>query len=71
MQSVPRMTALQFKYQSGRVIALGRVMLATLFLVAVLFDRSQPLRAVAGNYSLLILYAALVIAVAAATWPNT
>lgn len=68
MQSVPRMTALQFKYQSGRVIALGRVMLATLFLVAVLFDRSQPLRAVAGNYSLLILYAALVIAVAAATW---
>jgi signal transduction histidine kinase len=67
---LPRLTALQFKYQSGRVISLGRVMLVTLFLVAVLFDRSQPLRAVAGTYALLILYAALVIAVAAATWRN-
>ena len=66
------MTALQnlFKYQSGRVIALGRVMLVTLFLLAVFFDRSQPIRAVAGTYALLALYAALAIATAAATWRN-
>jgi signal transduction histidine kinase len=66
------MTTLQtlFKYQSGRVIALGRVMLVTLFLTAVMFDRSQPFRAVAGTYALLGLYAALDIAAAAATWRN-
>ena len=68
--ALPRMTALQFKYQSGRVIALGRVMLVTLFLIAVLFDRSQPLSSIAGTYALLVLYAALVIGAAAATWHN-
>jgi signal transduction histidine kinase len=59
-----------FKHQSGRVIALGRVMLVILFLIAVLFDRSQPLRAIAGTYALLALYAALAIGTAAATWRN-
>jgi len=57
-----------FKHQSGRVIALGRVMLGILFLLAVWLDRSEPLPAVAGTYALLILYAVLAVAIAAATW---
>jgi signal transduction histidine kinase len=59
-----------FKYQSGRVIALGRVMLVTLFLVAVILDRSEPERAVTETYALLFLYAGLAVVVAAATWRN-
>src|SRR3954463_5983239 len=59
-----------FKYQSGRVIALGRVMLAILFLLAVWLDRSEPERAVMGTYALLFLYAASAIGIAAATWRN-
>jgi signal transduction histidine kinase len=59
-----------FKYQSGRVIALGRVMLGILFLLAVWLDRTEPVSAVAGTYALLILYAALAVAIAAATWRN-
>ena len=59
-----------FRYQSGRVIALGRVILATLFLIAIWFDRSEPVTAVAGTYSLLGLYALLAITIAAATWHN-
>ena len=59
-----------FKYQSGRVIALGRVMLAILFLLAVWLDRSEPQRAVTGTYGLLFLYAAGAIAIAAVTWRN-
>ena len=45
-------------------------MLVILFLVAVLFDRSQPFRTIAGTYAPLVVYAPLVIAVAAATWRN-
>jgi signal transduction histidine kinase len=59
-----------FKYQSGRVIALGRVMLVTLFLIAVLVDRSEPERAVFETYVLLLLYAAAAVAVAVVTWRN-
>jgi len=59
-----------FKYQSGRVIALGRVMLATLFLLAIWFDASEPVTSVAGTYLLLFLYALLAIGIAAATWRN-
>ena len=59
-----------FKHQSGRVIALGRVMLATLFLLAIWFDSSEPVTSVAGTYLLLILYALLAIAIAVATWRN-
>lgn len=69
---MPGITAAQnlFKHQSGRVIALGRVMLVTLFLVAVLFDRSQQLRAIAGTYALLVVYAALAFVTATITWRN-
>ena len=59
-----------FKYQSGRVIALGRVMLVTLFLIAVVLDRSEPQRAVVETYAMLILYAAAAVIVAVATWRN-
>lgn len=59
-----------FKYQSGRVIALGRVMLVTLFIIAVLLDRSEPERAVVETYLLLIGYAATALALAVATWRN-
>ena len=59
-----------FRYQSGRVIALGRLMLATLFVIAIFFDRSEPQRAVVETYALLLLYAAAAMAVAVATWSN-
>jgi signal transduction histidine kinase len=59
-----------FKYQSGRVISLGRVILATLFLIAVWFDRSEPVGAIGGTMLLLGIYALSAIAIAAATWSN-
>ena len=67
-----RVTALQglFKYQSGRVIATGRVMLAILFLLAVWLDRSEPDRAITETYVLLIGYALAAIGIAAVTWRN-
>ena len=67
-----RLAALQglFKYQSGRVIATGRVMLAILFLLAVWLDRSEPQRAASETYALLFGYAAAAIAIAALTWRN-
>jgi signal transduction histidine kinase len=59
-----------FKYQSGRVIALGRVILGILFLLAVWLDRSEPVVAVNSTYALLIIYALLALTIAAATWTN-
>lgn len=59
-----------FKYQSGRVIALGRVMLVTLFLIAIILDGVEPERAVVETYALLFMYAAVAVAVAALTWRN-
>lgn len=59
-----------FKYQSGRVIALGRVMLAILFLLAVSVDRTDTQRDMAATYALLFLYAAGAVGIAAATWRN-
>jgi signal transduction histidine kinase len=52
------------------VIALGRVILATLFMVAVALDPSQPVTAIVGTYALLVAYALSAIAVAGATWRN-
>jgi signal transduction histidine kinase len=52
------------------VIALGRVMLGILFLLAVWLDRSEPVQAVQGTYALLILYALAAVLVTAATWRN-
>jgi signal transduction histidine kinase len=68
--SLLQLTALQslFKYQSGRVIALGRVMLGIMFLLAVAFDRSEPHLAIFRTYAMLTLYGAVAILVAVATW---
>jgi signal transduction histidine kinase len=48
------------------VIALGRLMLATLFLAAIWVDVSQP----AATYALLAAYAVFAFVVAVATWSN-
>ncbi|MFL6760113.1 sensor histidine kinase [Sphingomonas sp.] len=65
-----QLTALRslFKFHSGRVIALGRVMLAiTLFLV-VMVGRSQA--ELTQTYPFLVLYAAGAGIIAVATWKN-
>jgi signal transduction histidine kinase len=59
-----------FKYQSGRVIALGRVMLASLFLISIWLDQSQPAQAPAQTYGLLLFYVLFALALAAVTWRN-
>jgi signal transduction histidine kinase len=59
-----------FKYQSGRVIALGRVMLCVVLLVAVWADRSEPYLSWVRTYSLLTAYAAASGVVAVLTWRN-
>jgi signal transduction histidine kinase len=67
------MTALVGKglqHPSGRVIALGRLMLATLFIVAVLIDVSQPAHAPEATYSLLAGYFAFAALIVVATWRN-
>lgn len=69
MQQLPAAEGV-FKYQSGRVIALGRVMLVSLFVIAVVLDRSEPERAVFETYVLLTLYAVSAVAVAVLTWRN-
>ena len=57
-----------FHLSSARIIALGRLLLATLFLLAVLIDVSQPAKAPAIAYAALGAYLACAIAVVALTW---
>lgn len=52
------------------MIALGRVMLCVVLLVAVSVDRSEPHLAWVRTYSLLTLFAAFSVLVAALTWRN-
>jgi signal transduction histidine kinase len=59
-----------FKYQSGRVIALGRVMMAAMFLIAIWLDRSQPSQSAPQTYAFLFFYLCFALAVAASTWSN-
>ena len=59
-----------FKYQSGRVIALGRAMLALLFLLSIWLDQSQPAQAPEQTYALLVFYVLFAIGLAALTWRN-
>lgn len=59
-----------FQYQSGRVIALGRTILASLFLVSIWLDHSQPASAPAQTYLLLFVYVMFAIGVTALTWRN-
>ena len=53
---------------SGRVIALGRLLLATLFMAAIGIDISQPAQAPIETYTLLIAYQVFAAAIAALTW---
>jgi len=55
---------------SGRVIALGRLLLAVLFLGAIAVDVSQPAQAPTETFGLLIAYVAFAAAIAAVTWNN-
>lgn len=59
-----------FQLSSGRVIAIGRLILATLFLFAIWLDASQPARAPAATYALLTGYIAWSAAIVALTWRN-
>jgi len=69
LQQLPALQAL-FRYQSGRVIALGRIILVVLFLLAIWFAPTDPETGVVETYTLLILYALLAVAVAVGTWRN-
>jgi len=70
--SLPQLTAPKslFGYQSGRVIALGRVMLITCFLIAVMLDRGDAAQDAPGTFGLLVFYEALAIVIALVTWRN-
>jgi len=57
-----------FHHPSARIIALGRLLLATLFLLAILIDVSQPATAPAVTYAVLGTYAAFAAVLVAATW---
>ena len=59
-----------FQHPSGRVIALGRLLLATLFLVSISVDVSQPAQAPASTYALLGAYVAFAAGIVALTWRN-
>ncbi len=58
------------QYSSGRVIALGRLMLAALFLLAIIADASQPAQAPSATYALLGAYVLFAAAIVIATWSN-
>jgi signal transduction histidine kinase len=59
-----------FQHPSGRVIALGRLMLATLFLLAILVDASQPALAPTATYAILGTYVVFAAAIVVLTWNN-
>jgi hypothetical protein len=58
----------RFQLPSGRVIALGRLMLACLFVIAIMIDASQPAQAVVETYALLATYVILAAGIAVVTW---
>ena len=58
------------KHRSGRVIALGRAMLAAIFLFAIWIDSSQPAHAAEATYSMLGAYVAAAFALLVLTWNN-
>ncbi len=59
-----------FQHSSGRVIAFGRFMLATLFMLAIWADASQPAFAPAATFGLLGGYVAFAAVMVVATWDN-
>ena len=58
------------QHSSGRVIALGRLMLATLYLIAVWLDSELPADTPSATYGLLIAYIVFATAIAASTWSS-
>lgn len=68
MRAASAMSA--FTNQTGRVIALGRAMLALLFLLTIWLDASQPAHFPNETYAALIFYVAFSIAILALTWRN-
>lgn len=56
------------KHRSGRVIALGRALLAGLFLLAIWLDPNQPAQNATVTYALLGLYVAVAVLVTVAIW---
>ncbi len=59
-----------FHHPSARVIALGRLLLATLFLLAILIDVSQPAKAPTMTYALLGAYVVFSAVLVFVTWNN-
>jgi signal transduction histidine kinase len=59
-----------FKFHSGRVIALGRVMLAITCVLLIMVGSSQSDLSWAQSYAFLLLYAAGAVLIAAVTWNN-
>ena len=58
------------KHQSGRVISIGRTLLATVFFFAIWLDPTQPVQAAASAYALLVSYIVLAGALMVLTWNN-
>ncbi|HUE78466.1 MAG TPA: histidine kinase [Sphingomicrobium sp.] len=58
------------QYPSARVIAIGRLMLATLFLLAIWIDITQPALAPVATYALLGAYVVFAVAMLALTWSD-
>ena len=59
-----------FQLPSGRVIALGRLMLATLFLLAIWVDTSQPTHGPVATFAILAAYVVFAAAILLSTWNN-
>jgi signal transduction histidine kinase len=58
------------RHKLGQVIALSRLVLASVFLLAIFIDPSQPSKAPAGAYFVLGFYVVIALALLAATWRN-
>ena len=58
------------QHSSGRVIALGRLMLATLYLIAVWLDAELPIHEPSATYGLLISYIILAFTITVGTWSS-
>ncbi|HEX8583664.1 MAG TPA: histidine kinase [Allosphingosinicella sp.] len=59
-----------FQHRSGRVIAVGRAVLAIFFLVAILLDPAQPMLLVGETYGLLGFYVGFALLLLVLTWDN-
>jgi len=68
MASLSEAIGRQFQYSSGRMIALTRAVLASVFLLALLIDPSQPVRKESAGYALLGGYLALAIGLLILSW---